>query len=96
MNGPSDGGSDRDDGWLHRTRASSNINLETQKSGMDRVFPMVCDYDVPTVSEKVVRIIQSYTDYINRVVWKNLKNKRMRLVLISTRSLQCAHQEQFN
>ena len=47
--------------------------LETQKSGMDRVFPMVCDYDVPTVSEKVVRIIQSYTDYIHRVVWKKFE-----------------------
>ena len=44
--------------------------LQTQKRGMERVFPMVCDYNVPIVSEKIVRIIQSYTDYINRVVWK--------------------------
>ena len=44
--------------------------LECQPQGDDRILPLVADYDVPNVSEKVLRIIHSYTDYVNRVVWK--------------------------
>ncbi len=44
--------------------------LESQSSSEFRVLRTVQDYVVPNVSEKVVRIIHSYTDYVNRVVWK--------------------------
>jgi UDP-N-acetylglucosamine 2-epimerase len=44
--------------------------LEQQKIGSDRNYRLVADYSMPNVSEKVTRIILSYTDYINRVVWK--------------------------
>lgn len=44
--------------------------LETQSRGESRSVRLVADYSMPNVSEKVVRIIHSYTDYINRVIWR--------------------------
>lgn len=44
--------------------------LETQERGDSRNLRLVEDYSMPNVSDKVLRIIQSYTDYVNRTVWK--------------------------
>jgi UDP-N-acetylglucosamine 2-epimerase (non-hydrolysing) len=44
--------------------------LNTQKRGEFRSLRLVADYGMTNVSEKVVRILHSYTDYVKRVVWK--------------------------
>jgi UDP-N-acetylglucosamine 2-epimerase (non-hydrolysing) len=44
--------------------------LEGQKRGEARTIRLPSDYDAPNVSEKVVRTIVSYTDYVRRTVWK--------------------------
>lgn len=47
--------------------------LVSQQPGIIRWRRIVADYEVPNVSEKVLRIILSYTDYINRTVWHKSK-----------------------
>ncbi|MDD2904096.1 MAG: UDP-N-acetylglucosamine 2-epimerase (non-hydrolyzing) [Syntrophales bacterium] len=47
--------------------------LENQGRGDERYLRMVHDYEAPLVSEKIVRIILSYTDYVNRFVWHRIE-----------------------
>lgn len=44
--------------------------IKTQGRADVRTLRQVADYSMPNVSDKVLRIIHSYTDYVNRVVWK--------------------------
>ena len=46
------------------------VQLQQQQTGAERNYRPVADYSMPNVSDKIVRIILSYTDYINRVVWQ--------------------------
>jgi UDP-N-acetylglucosamine 2-epimerase len=54
---------------IDRVRQGLNI-LNSQLRGPERSVRLVADYSMPNVSEKVLRIIHSYTDYVKRVVWK--------------------------
>jgi len=46
--------------------------LDSQNRGEERSFRTVADYSMPNVSDKVLRIIISYIDYIKRVVWNQV------------------------
>ena len=46
------------------------IHLQYQKTGKERNLRPVADYSMPNVSDKMVRIILSYTDYVKRTVWR--------------------------
>jgi UDP-N-acetylglucosamine 2-epimerase (non-hydrolysing) len=56
---------------LNRERVQQGLAiLATQPRGTDRLISPVADYSMEHVSDKVVRLIISYTDYVNRVVWQ--------------------------
>ena len=55
---------------LNPIRILQGLNeVSKQKQGEKRDFRIVKDYSIPNVSNKVIRIILSYTDYIKRIVW---------------------------
>jgi UDP-N-acetylglucosamine 2-epimerase len=55
---------------LKPQRVMESIDIVTANySKIDRHFRLVQDYDTDNVSKKVIRIIMSYTDYVNRTVW---------------------------
>ncbi len=54
---------------VERVFQALNI-LDSQPGGTERLLRPVYDYSMPNVSDKVVRIVHSYRDYVMRVVWK--------------------------
>jgi UDP-N-acetylglucosamine 2-epimerase len=56
---------------LHSDRILNSIEIvNSQFANNPKTFKIVPDYETDNVSKKVVRIILSYTDYINRTVWR--------------------------
>lgn len=56
---------------MNRVRIFQAIEiLNSQPRGSSRLILKVADYNAPNVSDKVLRTIVSYTDYVNRVIWR--------------------------
>ena len=55
---------------LSKEKIIAAIQLVTLHNKSKDFLNIVSDYDVDNVSKKIVRIIYSYTDYVNRTVWK--------------------------
>ena len=54
---------------LSKDRIIESINVVTKQHQKSNTMNIVKDYDVNNVSKKILRIILSYTDYINRTIW---------------------------
>jgi UDP-N-acetylglucosamine 2-epimerase len=57
---------------LKKDRVLDAIKVVTEQyklGGTQRILPPVADYEAGSVSKKILRIVMSYTDYINRTVW---------------------------
>ena len=59
-----------DEGTLIMTGLEKDMILDSIKVVISTRMPVVKDYDADSVAQKVVRIIMSYTGYVNRTVWK--------------------------
>ena len=71
---------------IERVKQALNILIDQEKIGSSSTR-LVHDYSMPNVSEKVVKIIHSYTDYVNGSFGKNIEsmsnNRKQRIVIIS-------------
>ena len=55
---------------LSKTRVIDAVEVATAHNSIDiRAIKLVKDYEADNVSKKVLRIILSYVDYVNRTIW---------------------------
>ena len=55
---------------LNKNRVIEAVEIATEHtSQQERVIKPVADYEVDNVSKKIIRIIISYVDYVNRTIW---------------------------
>ena len=59
---------------VHRVLQALELLAAQPQSRTQRRFPMVADYRVPNLSEKVLRVILSYVNYVKRTVWFDLSH----------------------
>jgi UDP-N-acetylglucosamine 2-epimerase (non-hydrolysing) len=62
---------------LDKNRILESVNMVTNQFESGKKPRIVSDYNVDNVSLKVSRIILSYIDYINKIVWKKDSSTRM-------------------
>jgi UDP-N-acetylglucosamine 2-epimerase (non-hydrolysing) len=55
---------------LHKVNVIDSIKIVTAQFNRGIIPRIISDYNVDNVSNKIIKIIQSYTGYVNRTVWK--------------------------